>query len=460
MYQISFDNPKKIFFIGIGGISMSGLAEILKTQGFEVLGSDINKSDVTKKLESIGVKVFYGHKKDNITSDIDLVVHTAAVKSDNIEVIESLNKNIPIIDRAELLGQIMNNYKYSIAVSGTHGKTTTTSIMSHILIEAEKDPTISVGGILNIINGNIKIGNSDYFITEACEYCNSFLKFNPYVGIILNIEEDHLDFFEDINDIRKSFIEFANKIPKDGLLIINGDIDNVNDIVAHVDCKVISFGSDISNHTYSANNLEFDTLAHSSFDLIHKGLNLGRIKLNVPGVHNVFNALSCISLALELGIDLETIKRGLLLFNGTKRRFEYKGSISGVTIIDDYAHHPTEITATLNATSNYEHNKTWCVFQPHTYTRTKAFLKDFAESLSIADNIIITDIFAAREKDPGDIHSKDLVNEIKKLGKECYYFSSFDDIEQFLLQNCSQGDMLITMGAGDVKLIGEELLGK
>ena len=460
MYKINFNQPKKIFFIGIGGISMSGLAEILNYQGFEVLGSDINSSNITNKLESLGIKVFIGHKASNITNDIDLMVYTAAIKKENEEYQIAKQNNIPIIDRAELLGQIMDNYKYSIAISGTHGKTTTTSMLSHILLHAKKDPTLSIGGILNLIDGNIKIGNSNYFVTEACEYYNSFLKFNPYIGIILNIEEDHLDFFNDINDIRNSFIKFSKKIPKDGLLIINGDILNVQEIIEGLDCRIITFGSDIVNHTYSANNIEFNELAQGNYDLIYKSKKIDRIFLHVTGIHNVYNSLSAIAVALELGINIEDIKKGLLSFNGTQRRFEYKGTIAGVTIIDDYAHHPTEISATLTAAKNYPHNKIWCIFQPHTYTRTKAFLKEFAEALSLADEIILTDIYAAREKNTGDVHSLDIQKELDKIGKDSHYFSSFDEIENFLLQRCSQGDMLITMGAGDVKIIGEELLGK
>jgi UDP-N-acetylmuramate--alanine ligase len=460
MHQIHFNQPKKVFFIGMGGISMSGLAEILNKQGFTVLGSDIKKSEITDHLEALGVQVFLGHHASHITEDIDLVVHTAAIKSDNVEYQEALRKKIALIDRAELLGQIMDNYKYSIAVSGTHGKTTTTSMISHILLQGKKDPTISVGGILNVIQGNILVGQSDYFVTEACEYYNSFLKFNPHLGIILNIDEDHLDFFKDLDDIRQSFKAFARRIPKDGALIINGDIKDIHTFVQDLNCKVITFGSDINNHDFSANHIEFNELAHASFDLIHKGNKIDRIELKVTGIHNVFNALSAIAIGLESSIDLEDIKEGLLSFHGTQRRFEYKGIVGGVTIIDDYAHHPTEISATLIATEKYPHKNLWCVFQPHTYTRTKAFLNDFAVALSLADKIILTDIYAAREPDPGNIHSKDLLKELQKLGKEAYYFSSFDDIELFLLQNCTDGDLLITMGAGDVKIIGEELLGK
>ncbi|MFP4698466.1 MAG: UDP-N-acetylmuramate--L-alanine ligase, partial [Eubacteriales bacterium] len=292
MNKIPFNKPLKVHFIGIGGISMSGLAEILKKENFEVSGSDIKSSNITDKLKQLGIKVHIGHNASHISQDMDLIIHTAAIKTDNPEYQEALRNNLVVIDRATLLGQIMNNYKYPIAISGTHGKTTTTSMVSHVLLKAKKDPTITVGGILNIINGNIRVGKSNYFVTEACEYYNSFLKFNPYIGVILNIEEDHLDFFKDLNDIMDSFKKFALKIPVNGTLIINGDIDNINQIINDLPCNIITFGSDIANHDYSANHIEFNELAHGSFDLIYKGNKIDRVYLKVTGMHNIFNALS------------------------------------------------------------------------------------------------------------------------------------------------------------------------
>lgn len=459
MFKLKFNEPKKLFFIGIGGISMSGLAEILNHHNFTISGSDIKSSEIITHLKELGINVSIGHDENNISNDIDCVVHTAAIKSDNVEYQAAKEKNISIIDRAELLGQIMNNYNNSIAVSGTHGKTTTTSMLSHILLQAQKDPTISVGGILDCLKGNIRVGSSSFFITEACEYYDSFLKFNPNIAIILNIEEDHLDYFENIDAIRASFLAFSKKIKPNGSLVINGDIENIKPFLDELSCKFITFGSNKDLHDYSATNITFDEFANASFDLIYKGEIIEHIKLEVTGLHNVYNALSVIATSLELGIKMDDIKEGLLSFKGTKRRFEYKGSVSGISVIDDYAHHPTEINATLKAAKNYPHNNIWCVFQPHTYTRTKAFLKEFAASLSQADKVIITDIYAAREKNTLNVHSNDIVQELKKLGTETYYISSFDKIEKFLLENCIQGDLLITMGAGDVKIIGEELLG-
>ncbi|NLK22148.1 MAG: UDP-N-acetylmuramate--L-alanine ligase [Epulopiscium sp.] len=460
MIDINFDKVnQKVHFIGIGGISMSGLAEILLKKGFKVSGSDMKNSKIINHLEEVGVNFHLGHLASNIKNDIDFVVHTAAIKDDNPELIEARQRNLKVLDRAELLGQIMKNFPYSIAVSGTHGKTTTTSMLSHILLQAKKDPTISVGGILDVIKGNIRTGNSEYFITEACEYYDSFLKLHPYIGIILNVDEDHLDYFKDINHIRESFITFAKRIPESGALIINGDIENLHSILDEVNCKIITFGTDSNRVMWTAVNIEYTEKAWGSFDLFYDGKCMGRVSLSVPGIHNIYNALAACAAAYILNISIEDIIRGLKNYTGTCQRFEIKGNLKGVTVVDDYAHHPTEIKATLAVANHYPHNTLWCVFQPHTYTRTKAFLKDFAVALKEADKIILTDIYAAREKDLGEIHSKDLLNELEILGKEAYYFSDFENIENFILENCVPGDLLITMGAGDVNTIGDDLLG-
>ena len=457
MYKIDFQKPIHIHFIGIGGISMSGLAEILLEEGFTVSGSDSKESPLTKKLEQLGATIFYGQKASNIIDGIDCVVYTAAIHRENAELIEAVAKKIPMLTRAELLGQLMKNYKTPIAVSGTHGKTTTTSMLSHILLAGEKDPTISVGGILQAIGGNIRVGHSETFITEACEYTNSFLNFFPKIGIILNIEEDHLDFFKDLEDIRHSFHQFAALIPADGTLIINNDIKNYEEICEGLDCRIVTCGSSLSSD-YSSENVRFDEKGLASFDLIKRGETVCRIQLSVPGYHNVSNALTCIAAAELLEIPMKTIKQGLLAFTGTDRRFEYKGMMNGVTIIDDYAHHPTEILATLKAAKNYPHKELWCVFQPHTYTRTKAFFHEFAEVLSHTDHLVLADIFAARETDTLGVSSKDLAAEVARLGTDAHYFGSFEEIEMFLKEHCVSGDLLITMGAGDVVNIGEDLL--
>lgn len=459
MYQIDFHKPIHIHFIGIGGISMSGLAEILLKEGFSISGSDARESELTKHLENKGAVIRYGQCAENITDEIQAVVYTAAIHPDNPEFAAARTAGIPMLTRAELLGQIMRNYKTAIAVSGTHGKTTTTSMLSTILLEAGTDPTISVGGILPEIGGNIRVGHSETFLTEACEYTNSFLSFYPTVSIILNIEEDHLDFFKDIHDIRSSFHRFAGLLPDDGLLVLNGEIVHPEEITEGVAARVVTYGL-TGNEDCTAHNISYNETGCASFTVVYKGKELGAITLRVPGVHNVSNALAAIAASLELGIHFPQIQNGLSAFHGTDRRFQYKGSVNGVTIIDDYAHHPTEIEATLKAAANYPHRELWCVFQPHTYTRTKAFLHEFAQALSLADHVVLADIYAARETDTLGISSKTLQEELRKLGKTCDYFPSFEEIEKFLSEKCIHGDLLITMGAGDVLKIGEKLLSR
>ena len=460
MYHIDFNHPNHVHFIGIGGISMSGLAEILLERGFTVSGSDMKESELTKRLESHGARVFCGQRAENIIEGIDAVVYTAAVHPDNPEYAAAEAKGLPILTRAELLGQIMRNYRQSIAISGTHGKTTTTSMLSEILMDAKKDPTISVGGMLDAIGGNIRVGGSELFVTEACEYTNSFLSFFPTMELILNIEADHLDFFKDIDDIRRSFRRFAELLPADGILIINSDIQDFTEIYEGLPCRVITVGSDPEKSHYSAGDVEFDGNACASYELLLDGRKAGRISLSVPGMHNVYNSLAAIAAAHELGIGNEEIKAGLLAFGGTHRRFEKKGVLNGITIIDDYAHHPQEIAATLATAKNYPHREVWCVFQPHTYTRTKALMDDFAKALSMADHVVLADIYAARETDTLGISSGTLANKITELGTDTWYFHSFGEIEKFILEKCVNGDLLITMGAGDIVNVGEKLLSK
>jgi len=461
MYHVDFHNPIHVYFIGIGGISMSGLAEILLAEGFQVSGSDWNRSSLTQLLEEQGAHINYGRpqKAENITDDIDLVVYTAAVHQDNPEFKEVMRRQIPSLTRAQFLGQLMTNYKTPIAISGTHGKTTTTSMVSDILLKADTDPTLSVGGILRSIKGNIRVGKSELFVTEACEYTNSFLSFFPKIGIILNVEEDHMDFFKDLADIRSSFQKFAQLLPKDGALIINSGIENYEEITAGLKCKVITFGLDSSSDYYPS-DVVYDSKAAASFCLHRPNQSSKQITLNVPGEHNMLNALASLALSDLLDISIDTAAEALSEFCGTNRRFEYKGERNGVTIVDDYAHHPTEIAATLQAAHNYPHKTLWCVFQPHTYTRTKAFLDDFAKSLALADKVILTDIYAARETDTLGVSSADIQSRIQNHGKECFLFHTFEEIEKFILENCINGDLLITMGAGDVVNIGENLLSR
>lgn len=458
MYKIDFKQPLNIHFIGIGGISMSGLAAILLKEKFNISGSDTKESELTAKLKHMGATIFLGHRALNITDNVQLVVYTAAIKEDNEEFKAAKEKAIPMLTRAQLLGQIMDNFPQSIAISGTHGKTTTTSMIAQILLAAETDPTVSVGGILSCISGNIRIGNSDIFLTEACEYTNSFHHFNPKYALILNIDADHLDFFKDLAEIRSSFRIFAEKVSPDGFIIINGEIPKHQELTSNLPSNIITYGFD-SHNIYYADNIQFHAEGKVIFTLMHKDLSVGSITLHVPGMHNISNAVAAAALALEMHLPFPVIQNALSSFSGTKRRFEYKGNIGGVTIIDDYAHHPTEITATIKAAQKYGKKRIICVFQPHTYTRTKAFLNEFAASLSEADVVVLADIYAAREKETLGISSIDLLKKIENLGTDVHYFSSFSEIENFLLKKCMNDDLLITMGAGDIVLVGDHLLG-
>lgn len=457
MYQINFHNPIHVHFIGIGGISMSGLAEILLKEKFTISGSDSKESSLTQHLIGLGASVFYGQKAENIIRGIDVVVYTAAVHQDNEEFIEAKKQGLPLLSRAELLGQLMQNYNTPIAISGTHGKTTTTSMMSHILLAAKQDPTISVGGILKAIGGNIRVGNSEIFITEACEYTNSFLHFSPKISVILNIDADHLDFFKDLSDIRNSFHQFAHLLPSDGTLVINQDIEQIDVITEKLSCNVVTY-SVHESADYTASNISHDDKGNASFDVIKHGDFYCHINLSVNGEHNISNALSAIAVSDLLALSSNSIQDGLYSFTGTNRRFEYKGECAGFTIVDDYAHHPTEILATLKAVAHYPHKELWCVFQPHTYTRTKSLFDEFVDALSLADHIILPDIYAARETDTLGVSSSQLAEALRMKGCDVYYISNFSEIRAFCLEHCKKGDLLITMGAGDVVNIGEDLL--
>ncbi len=466
MYNINFEKPCHVHMIGIGGISMSGLAQVLLNEGFTLTGSDTKRSELTDKLKSEGAAISFSQDPGNLTDDIDVVVYTAAIKPGNPEYDACIEREIPMLTRAELLGQLMKNYRHSIAVSGTHGKTTTTSMITHILLEAKKDPTISVGGMLPIIGGNFRIGGRDMFVTEACEYTNSFLSFYPSLGVILNIEADHLDFFKNIDDIRNSFKLFVRTLPQDGTgtVVICDKIDNYEEIVEGFNGKVITFGSRKAD--VSAANIVFDENALASFDLYIHGRYTDNIKLKVPGEHNVLNALASIAVALRLEIDEKVFKAGLATFTGAQRRFEKKGMLGNeIAVFDDYAHHPQEITATLTAARHYPNERIVCVFQPHTYTRTKSLLKDFAKALALADLVVMPDIYPARETDTLGVSSKTVVDLINKTEKEAgrkekaVYVPSFSEVETYLLGELRPGDICITMGAGDVNIIGERLLG-
>ncbi len=444
-----------VHMIGIGGISMSALASMLVHLGYTVSGSDMRKSEMTDELEAKGVKITIGQRAENICSP-DLVCYTAAISDDNPEMLAARRAGIPCVERAELLGAIMELYERPIAVAGTHGKTTTTSMLALVLLAADTDPTIMVGGELPQIGGNIRIGGRDFLPFEACEYVESFLHFKPYLSIITNVEEDHLDYFSGLTHIISSFRKFARLTSQFGCIIVCSDDKNACEVVQNVDKKVLKYGINDKNADYLAKNIEFDDRGCASFEVFCGEKKLLKVKLNVPGRHNVLNALAVTAAADFLKIDMRYVGEGLAQFGGTKRRFEHIGEIGGCEIIDDYAHHPTEICATISCAKAMGRKQVWVVFQPHTYSRTKALLDDFAKALAIADRVMICDVYPAREKYDGTIHSCDLA--IKIPG--AVYMNDMNAAERYIADNVGEGDMLITMGAGDVWKIGYDLAGK
>lgn len=456
--MIDFKKNKHFHFIGIGGIGMSGLAEILLNRGCKVSGSDIKPSEITARLQSKGAEIFTSHEAENV-KDCDMVVYTAAVSNENPELKQAEISGIPVCSRAELLGDLMEDNPYSIAISGTHGKTTTTSMVSLILQNSGKDPTILVGGDLPEIGGNVKVGNGDFFVTEACEYRDSFLSMKPNVEIILNIDSDHLDYFKDINHIASSFTRFASLVPDDGLVVAYTPNAFVAGAVKSLGCKVVTFGASASCD-YSADDIVFDNNGHPGFTVIHNGEKLGRIQLAIPGEHNVLNAVAAFACTHSLGAPVDKIIQTLEAYEGTHRRFDSIGETkNGAKIIDDYAHHPTEINATLKAAANIRHDKIWCIFQPHTYTRTLALFDEFAGAFNYADVIILTEIYAAREKNIYKVSSRDLVPKMMEIyrDKEIQYIESFEEISNYVGANAGSDDLVITMGAGDVYKVGDLL---
>ncbi len=448
------DKNKKVHFIGIGGISMSGLAAILLKNGYKVSGSDMKESEITNRLKNKGAEIFLGHSAKNIY-DVNLVVYTAAVANDNPELVFAKENKIPLMDRAEFLGLVMQGHKYNVAISGTHGKTTSTSMLSHIVLSANLDPTILVGADLDVIDGNFRTGESEYFITEACEYKASFLKFFPYIGVILNIDADHLDYYRDIDHIEATFKEFVSLIPEDGYAIGNGDDFRVARVLREVQCNTLTFG--LENGDIIAKNILFNGRG-SSFDVLYNGEEFATIHLQVPGNHNILNALSTIATAIILHIEKKHIVEGLENFKGAHKRFEFKGVKNEVTVIDDYAHHPTEIKATLKASKEYPHNNIFCIFQPHTYSRTLALLNDFAESFDEVDELILMDIYAAREQDNGEINSTMLGDKIRQRGVKCINVHSHEEALSYVKNKVFKNDLLLTVGAGDVVKVGEMFL--
>ena len=451
------EKGKHIYMIGIGGISMSGIADILVNMGYRVSGSDRVSSVVTDKLIENGIKVYVPQSKNNINDDIDFVVYTAAIKDDNEEMVEAKNRNIPMMERGEFLGEITKLYSNTIGIAGTHGKTSTTSMVSLIFIEAGIDPTIQVGSILSNIDGNYRIGKSDTLIIEACEYCDSFLNFKQKSAIVLNIDNDHLDYFKNIDNIKKSFNKYISHLPQDGYLIVNNDDNNSSDLKNHTSANVVTYGIE-NDAMYMAKDITYDKDGCGSFDVIFEGKKLGRIDLSVPGEHNILNALAAISLSYSYDISFDDIKNGIKKYKGASRRLEYKGKFKGADVYDDYGHHPTEIEATSKAIHKKEYNESWVIFEAHTYSRAYKHKEDFAKALKDFDHIIITDIYAAREKNIYGITEEDIVREIKKYGKEAFHISDYNDIKLYLSQYVKKGDLILTLGAGNVTKIADLLV--
>ncbi len=449
---------KHIHLIGIGGISMSAIAETLHNWNYTVTGSDLAQSELTDKLNMHGIKTIIGHDLENAKNS-DLIIYSAAISDSDPEMVIAKENNIPLIDRGKFVGYLTKLYKETICVSGTHGKTTTTSMLSICFINAQKDPSIEVGAILDSIGGNYRVGNSDYFILESCEYKANFLKFFPKTEIILNIDNDHLDYYKTFDNIVKTFKDFVSILDEDGLLVTNADDKNCFELKNITKSKFISYGIDNIDADFIAKNITFDNNGFAKFDVYKNNEFYSTIELSVAGKHNILNALACICVCDYYNISKETIKSSLKEFTGAERRLEFKGKLNeNVSIFDDYAHHPTEITATANAVKNKTYNKSWVVFQPHTYSRTKSLLGDFAKALSNFDNLIILDIYAAREQNTFDISSKDLVKKLEENNKEALYIPDFSEVVSYLKENVNENDIIITLGAGTVTQIGPMLL--
>ena len=446
------EGKKRIHFIGIGGSGMCPLAEILMSEGFEIQGSDMNEGETLDKIKSYGIPVFMGHKAENIDG-AQLVEYSAAIKETNPERAEAVKRGIPCVERSVMLGIVSRRYRRSIGISGTHGKTSTTGMLTQVLIGAGFDPSAVIGGKLPFIGGNSYVGESDIIVCEACEYVDSFLEMTPFISVILNVDADHLDYFKNLDNIKKSFNKFASQTTH--AVVLNGDDKNTVDSVKDVDIKKITFGLSDANDYYAA-DISADKGVHESFTLMHKGEKLCKIKLMVPGKHNIYNALAAASVAHYLGTSPESIAENLGKFGGVHRRFEILGTPKGITVADDFAHHPTELTATLNAAMNMGFNKVWAIFQPHTFSRTAMLLDDFAEALKIPDVAIISEILPVRETNTYNIYSTDLGAKVP--GSKC--IDTFEDITEYVTTHAKEGDLILTMGGGNVYMCANMILNK
>lgn len=442
-YYDELSNVKKIHFVGIGGSGMCPIAEILHSRGFELTGSDTNESDTLARIRSYGIPVAMGHRAENI-GDAEMVVYTAAVKSDNPELVAARAKGIPTIERSVMLGMVTRRYQHPVAVSGTHGKTTTTAMITQILLTAGKDPSAVIGGKLPLIGGNGRVGNSGTIVCEACEYVDTFLQLNPEISVILNIDADHLDYFGTVDNIIKSFRQFAKQTSK--TLIVNGDDANSMKAVeglAHA--SIVTFGLNAKNNYY-ADDIADTKEARESFSVVKNGEKIAEVKLSIPGKHNIYNALAAFAAADQLGVEAEKIASSLGQFTGVHRRFEILGTFNGITVADDFAHHPTELTATLTAAMQMGFRRVWAVFQPHTYSRTYMLLDEFAKALSIPDRVVLSEILAVRETNTYHIYAKDLAEKIPGS----VWFKTFEEITDYVTANAEKGDLILTLGGGDV----------
>ncbi len=435
---------KRGHLIGIGGVSMSPLAEVLSDAGLIISGSDIAESERTSHLREKGIEISIGHDAANITNNIDFVVRTAAAHDDNPEIVRAHEMGIPVFERTQAWGAIMKGYKNALCISGTHGKTTTTSMCTHILMAAEKDPTVMIGGTLPLLQAGHRVGNGDTIVMESCEYYNSFLQFYPTVAVILNIEPDHLDFFSGIEDIKKSFRAFAGNVPHDGYVVANYDDENTMDALKGLDRNIVTFGLTSKADVYAKNVVRIGSL--TKFDIMYKGKYLETANIHVPGEHNLKNALAAAAASICLGIKPTAIKYGLAGFSGAGRRFEFKGKFNGADVFDDYAHHPTELAATLRAAKEMDFNEVWAVFQPFTYSRTYLLMDDFVKALSVADHVVMSEIMGSREKNTYNVYTKDLAEKIPGS----VWFNTFEEMADYTLANAKPGDLVITLGCGDV----------
>lgn len=443
---------RKGHLIGIGGVSMSSLAEVLCGMGIVVTGSDMNNGPNLKSLIERGIPVALGHRAENIGEDVDFVVRTAAVHDDNPEIIRAHEHGIPVFERTQAWGAISKDYANALCISGTHGKTTTTSMCTHILMAADRDPTVMIGGTLPLLNAGHRVGHGNTIIMEACEYYNSFLSLHPTVAVILNVEADHLDFFRDLEDVEHSFRTFASRVPEDGYVVANHDDRNTMDTVRGMDRKLITFGLSPAADVY-AENIRYIG-ANSEFDVMYKGSLFTDVTLHVPGVHNVKNALAATAAAICLGVRPNAVKYGLAGFNGAGRRFEFKGKFNGADVYDDYAHHPGELKVLLDTVESLNYKRSVVVFQPHTYSRTAALFEDFVKQLRRPDVLLLAEIFAAREQNTIGISSSALAERVENAG----FFPSFGELEAELRRIARPGDIILTVGAGDVYKIGESLV--